>query len=63
MVEYNREEIERLLKKYRPQVLCTSRFVEKEFKKDVPGLYSGGCAALTFAAVFCDDDRAEGGGL
>lgn len=36
IVEYNKEEIERVLKEYRPQVLCTSRFVEKEFKKMFP---------------------------
>ena len=36
VVAYNRDEIERLLKEYRPQVLCTSRFVEKEFKKMFP---------------------------
>jgi hypoxanthine-DNA glycosylase len=31
--EYNKEAIEKILKKYRPKVLFTSRFVEKEFKK------------------------------
>ena len=33
IVEYNNVEIEKVLKKFCPQVLCTSRFVEKEFKK------------------------------
>lgn len=36
LVEDNRAEIERLLKEYKPQVWCTSRFVEKEFKKMFP---------------------------
>jgi len=36
IVEYNKDEIDRLLKEYHPQVLCTSRFVEKEFKKMFP---------------------------
>lgn len=36
IVEYNREEIERILKEYRPQIFCTSRFVEKECKKMFP---------------------------
>jgi hypoxanthine-DNA glycosylase len=36
IVEHNKAEIERILKDYRPQVLCTSRFVEKEFKKMFP---------------------------
>jgi G:T/U-mismatch repair DNA glycosylase len=36
IVEYNWEEIERVLKGYKPQVFCTSRFVEKEFKKKFP---------------------------
>ena len=40
IVEYNKEEIERVLKAYRPQVLCTSRFVEKEFKKMFPAYTS-----------------------
>lgn len=34
--EYNWEVIEAILKKYKPQVLCTSRFVEKTFKKQFP---------------------------
>jgi len=34
--EYNWEVIENILKKHRPGVLCTSRFVEKEFKKQFP---------------------------
>lgn len=34
--EYNKEVIERILKKYQPKVLFTSRFVEKEFKKLFP---------------------------
>ncbi len=36
IIEYNKEEIERTLNEFRPQVLCTSRFVEKEFKKMFP---------------------------
>jgi len=36
IVEYNKEVIEKLLKEFRPQVYCTSRFVEKEFKKMFP---------------------------
>ena len=36
IVEYNKEEIRKILQAYRPQVLCTSRFVEKEFKKMFP---------------------------
>jgi len=36
IVEYNKEEIARVLKEFRPEVLCTSRFVEKEFKKMFP---------------------------
>lgn len=36
IVEYNKEEVERILKTYKPQVFCTSRFVEKEFKKMFP---------------------------
>ena len=36
VVEYNRGELERILKDFRPHVLCTSRFVEKEFKKMFP---------------------------
>lgn len=36
IVEYNKDDIERILKAYRPQVFCTSRFVEKEFKKMFP---------------------------
>ncbi|HEV7334118.1 MAG TPA: uracil-DNA glycosylase family protein [Flavisolibacter sp.] len=36
IVEYNKEEIGRILQDYRPQVLCTSRFVEKEFRKMFP---------------------------
>ena len=35
--EYNWEVIETVLKKHHPPVLCTSRFVEKEFKKRFPG--------------------------
>lgn len=34
--EYNWAKIEKILKQYRPQVFCTSRFVEKEFKKKFP---------------------------
>ena len=34
--EYNWEVIEAILKKHQPKVLCTSRFVEKEFKKKFP---------------------------
>lgn len=36
IVEYNRAEIERILTRFKPQVLCTSRFVEKEFNKMFP---------------------------
>jgi G:T/U-mismatch repair DNA glycosylase len=36
IVEYNWDEIGSLLKVYKPQVLCTSRFVEKEFKRKFP---------------------------
>ena len=36
IVEYNKAEIEEVLEKFRPQVLCTSRFVEKEFRKMFP---------------------------
>lgn len=36
VVEYNKDVVERLLKDFRPQVYCTSRFVEKEFKKMFP---------------------------
>ncbi len=36
IVEYNKEDIARVLNDFRPQVLCTSRFVEKEFKKMFP---------------------------
>lgn len=34
--EYNWDVIENILKQYKPTVLCTSRFVEKEFKKQFP---------------------------
>lgn len=34
--EYNWDVIATILKKHKPQVLCTSRFVEKEFKKQFP---------------------------
>jgi G:T/U-mismatch repair DNA glycosylase len=34
--EYNWEVIEGILKTYKPKVLCTSRFVEKEFRKKFP---------------------------
>lgn len=34
--EYNWEVIEEILKNHKPDVLCTSRFVEKEFKKKFP---------------------------
>ncbi|MDQ3276953.1 MAG: hypothetical protein M3Q06_01420 [Bacteroidota bacterium] len=34
---YNWDVIGAILKKHKPQVLCTSRFVEKEFKKAFPG--------------------------
>jgi hypoxanthine-DNA glycosylase len=33
---YNCEAIETILKQHRPKVFCTSRFVEKEFKKRFP---------------------------
>jgi hypoxanthine-DNA glycosylase len=36
IIKYNKDEIERILKKYHPRVLFTSRFVEKEFKKMFP---------------------------
>jgi hypoxanthine-DNA glycosylase len=36
IVDYNKAEIERILKTFAPQVFCTSRFVEKEFKKMFP---------------------------
>ncbi|QEC58095.1 uracil-DNA glycosylase family protein [Flavisolibacter ginsenosidimutans] len=36
IVEYNKDEIEKILKAFQPQVFCTSRFVEKEFKKMFP---------------------------
>jgi hypoxanthine-DNA glycosylase len=36
IVEYNTDEIKSILVEFRPQVLCTSRFVEKEFKKMFP---------------------------
>lgn len=36
IVEYNRDEIDRILKAFRPAVFCTSRFVKKEFKKMFP---------------------------
>ena len=36
VVEYNKDKIENILKKHHPKVLCTSRFVEKEFKKMFP---------------------------
>ncbi len=36
IVEYNKDAIEKNLKKHHPSVLCTSRFVEKEFKKMFP---------------------------
>jgi len=35
--EYNKEVIERILEHHQPNVLFTSRFVEKEFKKLFPG--------------------------
>lgn len=34
--EYNWEVVEKILKEYKPRVLCTSRFVEKEVKKKFP---------------------------
>lgn len=34
--EYNKEIIEKILKKHHPKILFTSRFVEKEFKKLFP---------------------------
>ena len=36
IIEHNNDEIEIILKEFYPQVLCTSRFVEKEFKKMFP---------------------------
>jgi hypoxanthine-DNA glycosylase len=35
--EYNWDVITDILKNYHPAVFCTSRFVEKEFKKQFPG--------------------------
>ena len=35
--EYNKGPIEEILKEHEPKVLCTSRFVEKEFKRLFPG--------------------------
>lgn len=34
--EYNWDAIEKILKKHQPKVFCTSRYVEKEFKKHFP---------------------------
>lgn len=34
--EYNWDVIEKILKQHRPQVFCTSRLVEKEFKRKFP---------------------------
>lgn len=34
--EYNWDVVAAILKKHKPEVLCTSRFVEKEFKKQFP---------------------------
>ena len=36
IIEYNWDRIDDIIWKYKPQVLCTSRFVEKEFKKKFP---------------------------
>jgi hypoxanthine-DNA glycosylase len=36
IVKYNKDKIEVILQKYHPQIFCTSRFVEKEFKKMFP---------------------------
>lgn len=36
IVEYNKDEIQKILQAFQPQVFCTSRFVEKEFKKMFP---------------------------
>lgn len=36
IVEYNKEDLTRLITTFKPQVFCTSRFVEKEFKKMFP---------------------------
>ena len=36
IVEDNKTEVEQILKGFTPQVFCTSRFVEKEFKKMFP---------------------------
>jgi hypoxanthine-DNA glycosylase len=36
VIAYNKDEIEIILEDFHPQVLCTSRFVEKEFKKMFP---------------------------
>jgi G:T/U-mismatch repair DNA glycosylase len=37
IVEYNKEELTRIITAFKPDVFCTSRFVEKEFKKMFPG--------------------------
>lgn len=36
IIEYNKDELARILQNFRPSVLCTSRFVEKEFRKMFP---------------------------
>ena len=36
VVEYNKDELDRIIKDYKPNVFCTSRFVEKSFKKMFP---------------------------
>ena len=33
IIEYNKDELTRLIETYKPTVFCTSRFVEKSFKK------------------------------
>ena len=37
IVEYNKEELNRIIAAFKPAIFCTSRFVEKEFKKMFPG--------------------------
>jgi G:T/U-mismatch repair DNA glycosylase len=37
IIEYNREELARVITTFKPDIFCTSRFVEKEFKKMFPG--------------------------
>ncbi len=36
VAEYNKEELQRIIKNFTPDVFCTSRFVEKDFKRMFP---------------------------